>query len=297
MKLAISHPNTHSYRQAKNRCKKKHLLKLIVLLCPFLLMNSSQAATRVFYDGSEGGNANLWQQDDYRDKCKSVTTAADGVAGPYAGLRMIRCNSNGTVAWNDPAKFETLQLPPFNMTNEVFYRVRVRADNNHNRTAGSAKKIFRLFATSSTVNDTYETIRSTTGGVDNEGLINGTQMQTYWGDTPGDNTANSSSWHIIEYYFNKANGVVRIWHDNVLVRNQNFGRINGRVGETGEFYITSNFEDSHDAINYVYFDEFEVFSDSNSGTPASGSMADGTISASGSNQSNTLSTPTNLKIN
>jgi len=298
MKPSISHPNTLSYRPVKNKYKKKHMLKLVaLLLCPFAFTSLSQAATRVFYDGSESGNTNLWQQDDYHNKCTSVATAADGVAGPYAGSRMIRCNSNGSVAWNDPAKFETLKIPSFNMTNEVLYRVRVRVDKNHNVTAGSAKKILRLFSTSPTINDTYETIRSTTGGVDNEGLINGNQMNTYWGDASGDNTANSSNWHTIEYYFNKANGVVKIWHDNVLVRSQNFGRISGHVGETGDLYITSNFEDSHDTINYVYFDEFEAFTDSSSGTPTSGSMADGTITASGSSQGNTLSAPTNLQAN
>ena len=103
----------------------RQIAPVMACVATFLLAPSALAAGRVFYDGFESGNTNLWQQDDYRDRCQVTTSAADGKAGPFAGSRMVRCNWNGTVAWNDPAKFQTLHLTP-SYNNEIFYRVRLR---------------------------------------------------------------------------------------------------------------------------------------------------------------------------
>lgn len=242
------------------------------------------SASRVFFDGAESGNANQFDADDYRNKCTVVSTASDGVVGPYAGSYMFRCNDNGTLVYNDPAQFETMVIPPFAMTNEVLYRFRVRADQNHDRTGGSDKKWFRLFsipAETSQWNDMYETLRPG-NCTNNEGLINGNQFSTYYGCNPGDNVGLSSGWHTVEYYFNKANGSVKVWHDDVLIRNDNHGSIAGKVGEDGHMYMMSNMSATHDAVNASYVDDVEVFTDNNSGTAVtSGTMANGDITTSG----------------
>ena len=269
-------------------------IRSAALLCVIMTATPSHAATRVFYDGSEAGNTSLWSQDSARDKCTSVASAVDGVVGPYAGSRMIRCNDNGTVAWNANNSFETMKLPAFSATNEVFYRVRVRLDQNMDKTSGSAKKLLRIFGNT----DTYEVVR-TQNGMNWGGFFNNNanQIPTYWGDAPGDYTAQTSGWHLLEYYYNRSTGVVKAWHDKVLVSSSTISPF-GSMGQNQDFYITSNFSDSHDATNHVYFDEFEVFSDSTGGTPATGWMSDGNIKVSDTNQQ-TLSPPhiTDIKVN
>lgn len=49
----------------------------------FSSIDPLQAATRVFYDGSEAGNTQLWANDGSRNRCTSVGVSSDGVAGPY----------------------------------------------------------------------------------------------------------------------------------------------------------------------------------------------------------------------
>ena len=268
---------------------------VLVLLCAIVTASASHAATRVFYDGSESGNANLWNQVDLRDKCVSVTSSADGVAGPYSGSRMFRCNSNGTANWSATNSYETMAIPPFSMNNEVLYRVRVRLDQNFDRTSGSPKKIFRIFGSLEHVQNFESTFAGNSGFVWGT-YVNNIQSPNYWGWANGDTTMNSSSWHTLEYYYNKTTGNVKVWHDHVLVFEQTFGPITGSVGEDGIVHLTSNFSDDHDATNYIYFDDIEVFTDSANGTPATGSMADASISSSAGS---TLSPPviTDIKVN
>src|SRR5258706_12799771 len=102
----------------------RHLLLALFALGLFSVASTSVAAGRVFYDGFESGNTNLWEQDDFRNRCQVVTTAADGVVGPFAGSRMLRCNDNGVAAWNDPASFETLMISSVNYSQELFIRTR-----------------------------------------------------------------------------------------------------------------------------------------------------------------------------
>jgi hypothetical protein len=244
-----------------------------------MLMSSSisHAAGRVFYDGFEDGTTNKWGQDDFRSRCQVVTSAADGVVGPKAGTRMVRCNDNGTLDWDQPAQYETLALPNVSYTSEVFYRVWVRPDLNHQRTGESAKKIMRIFAGGVGSNDMYNVV-GVGDGQRNEGLVNGgRQLNTYWGDAAGDNTNSSSAWHKVEYYFNQATGKIRVWHDGILVRDDTISFT--ASPQWKPMYITSNWSDAHDATNYLYFDEIEVFSDQGAG--ASGLMSNATIAAGG----------------
>lgn len=294
MKFTIFPFNDFNHSPSAAQAGIKATIRSAALLCAIMTAASSHAATRVFYDGSEAGNTNLWFSDGTRNRCTSVTSAADGVTGPYAGSRMIRCNSDGTAAWNSAQAFETMQTPYFSVNSEAFYRVRVRVDQNHDKSQGSAKKILRLF-TGDTEN--YESIR-TSSGMTWEGGVAGIQQPTYWGETSGDNTAMASGWHLIERYVSRATGTVKVWHDGVLVVNRTNGTFSGSIGENRDFFLTSNYSDAHDATNYVYFDEFEVFSDSTSGTSATGSMADRSIIVNTSGQ-NALSPPhiTEVKVN
>lgn len=226
-------------------------------------------AGRVFHDGFESGNTNLWNQADYRNRCAVVTTAADSGVGPYSGTYMARANWDGTVAWNDPACFESLNVQP-SYTNELFYRCRFRVDNNLTPTGGSATKILRIWYWNGSVqNDLYCVVRSGSG-MTNEGVANNTQLDTYYG------SYNAGEWNEVEYYISLSSDVVKVWFNGSLVRNDS---VNTGSSPWNDFYITSNWEDSHDATNYIYFDEIEIFSDT--GTGGTGSMSDGTITQGG----------------
>jgi hypothetical protein len=255
------------------------LLFALLLSVSLLGMKEGYAAGRIFYDGFESGNTNLWSQDDYRNRCTVVTSSADGVAGPFAGTQMARCNSDGTVAWNSPASLENLVLNSFSYTNEFFIRVRERIDNNLDRASdhASPKKLLRIFNWTnlqSTYNDMYDGVLP--NGLANTGIAGGTQFSTYWGGAAGDNTGKSTGWHKVEYYINTS-GTIKVWHDGVLVQNKTGLPTNN--AKWYPFNLISNWSDTHDATNYIYFDEFEVFSDTGSG--ASGLMSDATIQGGG----------------
>lgn len=241
-------------------------------------------ASRTFFDDFESGNTLLWDQDFIgntpRPRCMVVTTAVDGVKGPFAGARMASCNApTGDSDW------ETLKIKPFVIGDEVFYRYRVRADLDHDDTFGSTHKIGRIFHYHGDTNQ-YVDIMSMFGPVEsNQGMYNDLLVDgerangvNYWGDAMGDNTADPSGWHTVEYYCRRSTGLCRVWHDDIMVRNYTFGPIVGGLGNDAEFFLTSNWGDAHDLNNHVYFDNVEIFTDL--GTGAVGSMADGTIAVS-----------------
>ena len=100
----------------------------------------------------------------------------------------------------------------------------------------------------------------------------------------------------VEYYFNHTTGQIKVWHDNVLIRSNS---VSMGSQKWLPFYLTSNYADSHDATNYVYFDNIEIYSDA--GTGATGLMSDGTISNTSSSTSSSGTTtlppaPTNLVV-
>lgn len=184
-------------------------ITFVFLLGLFLVSTDPvSAAGRVFYDGSEAGNTNLWSQDDTRNRCTSVTTATDGVTGPYAGSRMIRCNSDGSVAWNDPAAYETLLFSP-TYCNEMLIRFQLRPDQNHAGTGGSAKKIARW---SGTGHDMFQVMldAGNDAGMKSEGTAWGQELDNYWGGTPGDTAGGYGQWDRVAYYINHSTGNVKV---------------------------------------------------------------------------------------
>jgi hypothetical protein len=275
-----------------DKCAKRTSLprRLALSLTAFatlaLVTASAQSAGRVFYDGFESGNTSLWSRDAARNSCQVVASPSDGVTGPYAGSRMARCNWNGTVAWNDPAAYETL-ITNIPYTNEFLIRLRLRLDRNFSTTTGSATKIMRFFnwtGDQSTYLDIYGGLYGTS--ITNYVLVSGAAQPNYWGDK--DNAGNPSSWHKVEYYVNQSSGVVKVWHDGVMVRNATGLNFNGV--KVPPLNLTSNWSDAHDAENFLYFDEVEIFSDT--GTGASGLMSDASASATGSS----TITPTTLRV-
>ena len=249
-------------------------------LLMLLLVTDADAAGRVFYDGSEAGNTNLWLQDDTHPLCTSVTASVDGVQGPYAGSRMIRCNDAPGLSGG----YESLKTPTFTMGNEIFYRARVRRDANHQQTGGSPKKFLRIFSWHGNFAeyvDVFEII-GTENGFRNDLLVDGVRANDslYWGDGSGDTTNSSANWHLVEYYCNRSTGACKVWHDDVLRHSYTFASpIVGGLGESQEFFITSNWSDSYTGNNYLYFDDIEIYTDT--GTGGTGLMSDGTITQDG----------------
>ncbi len=254
-----------------------------------LLFSSSYsafAAGRVFYDGFEDGTTNAWTQNGTRNKCTVVTSAADGLTGVYAGTRMTRCNYNGLADWNTPQSFEVMDIDGYagGGATELFLRAHVRRDANLvPSNNGSYTKILRQGDQG--VIDMIDNIPPWDAFTNQ---IEGGGSGTYWGDAPGDNSNVLGHWATIERYFNASTGAVKVWHDDVLVRNDiiNFGPLTNWE----PLHITSNWADCQgpnppdgancDAINYVYFDEVEIFT--NTGTGGTGSMSAGTITQGGS---------------
>jgi len=260
------------------------------MLSSLALMDISHAAGRVFYDGFESGVVNAaWRSDGGSPLCSVVSSSVDGLAGPYAGTKMVSCNHSTS------ANFDNLVLDTNTYNDELFIRTRVRVDRDMDRTVGSSKKILRFFYwTGSVYHDMFAIIRPASG-LNNEShsQLNVTE-DTYWGGASGDNTANSSSWHKVECYIRQSTGAMKVWHDGVLVRNES--GLNYVGVKWSPFYITSNFADAHDGSNHVYFDEFEVFSDL--GTGATGLMSSATITQGGTAQSTATApaAPSNLQF-
>jgi hypothetical protein len=224
----------------------------------------------VFFDGFEDGTTNAWQQDDFRNRCQVVTAAADGGPGPI-GTYMALCNWNGGVAWDDPAKYETLTISSTLYDDELFIRVRARLDVNHSVEA----KFLRIFFDQGGVyHDLYAATGPGGSGLNSGAALNSGSLPTYWGSAPGDSTRDDrAAWHKIEYYFRQSTGTIKVWHDGILVRNDTGYNFEGV--KWSPIYLTSNAADPFDTTNHVYFDEFEVYSDR--GTGATGSMSNATI--------------------
>lgn len=287
--------NSEKSLPGTKKSKRSYYLAItLILLSPLLLLDMSYAAGRVFYDDFEDGTTNKWSQDSYRNRCTVTGSAADGLKGAFAGSQMARCNWNGTVAWNTATVYETLMIDSVPYTNEIFYRFKVRLDSNVDRTDGSSLKLLRIFywdGNQATYRDIYATAFPGPS-MSNRGNAGNAALTTYYGGASGDNTALSSSWHTVEYYFNNATGKIKVWHDKALIRDNT---VSMGAQKWLPFYLTSNFEDPHDATNYIYFDNIEIYSDA--GTGAAGSMADATIGSSGSSSTTPLPpAPTNLKV-
>lgn len=258
-----------------------------------MIASNSEAAGRIFYDGSEAGNTDLWPLGDpvtggNREKCTSVTVAEDGGSAPYAGARMIRCRYSGF--GDSPTAYQTLRLNTSNYTSELFIRTRFRRSATWQLTGVAnvsdiSQKILRFFQIGP-YHDLFEVTGhsgcSATGVActnnANAGNPNdSTALPTYWsGDHNSDLTNQSNAWHKIEYYINQSTGTIKVWHDGVIARNDTGLSFGG--SKWVDFYLTSNGESPASAM-YTYYDEFEVYSDTGSG--GTGLMSDASIAQGG----------------
>lgn len=243
---------------------------------------SNPGIGRVFFDDFEDGSTDAWNQEGGRDKCSVVEAASDGVAGPYGGARMARCNWNGVVEWNDPASYETMTIaPPYEK--KLLYRARFRIDENlaeevktapdPNAGSPTRPKILRIFVQEPSYNDLYS---SPYDEMHNAGNTASAQLETWWGG--GLATGTPDGWHQVEYFFDLDTGTIRVWFDDTMIRDDSGLDFGG--APWSPLFVTSNWSGAdgcctHDETNAIYFDEVEVFSDAGSG--ALGSIEDGTI--------------------
>jgi len=290
----VGHPVMHQI-VARTRATT-HVAAVFMAVAALSLGSVSDAAAagRVFYDGFESGTGQ-WSQAEYHNKCTAVSSSVDG-RPTRSGSSMLECNWNGVVIWSDAASFSGMKLNSFIYSREAFLRLWVRYATDVDHADGG--KLFRL----------------SPGG---DSFYFGAQMQntggpmfSYWESINGQagpiNWGNGSSlgngnWHEVEIYIKhnttgSADGVLKIWEDGSL-KQQALNLVTASSGSRWyPLYLMSNWSSNpgweHDANNHVYWDDIEIFSDSGSGS--SGSMADGTVSASGTTQA--PSAPQNLRI-
>jgi hypothetical protein len=240
------------------------------------LSTGAHAAGRVFYDGFESGNTNAWSQDLPHDRCPVVNRASDGGPGPYSGSQMVACTWS---AGQDGSPYQSLAAP-INYSNEFLMRVRMRVDKNFvPTTPGSQTKILRFFVFDGSDRSKYLDLFSIVHpggdlGYTGTAALSGQLPGPVWG-TSGVAAADPASWHKVEYYINQSAGLIRMFQDGVKVREWGPG-LNFNGVRWTPLYLTSNWGDPHVA-GTIYFDEMEVFSDT--GTGASGSLADASVSS------------------
>lgn len=281
-------------------------LVLVVLWAP-----SVQAEGRVFFDDFESQSFTdaHWLTDTFgtgRTRCPIVSVASDGVIGPFAGTKMLSCNT--TSVQNTQPDFDTLGLDYIPLHNQEFFiRAKTRIDADMFKTASSAKKIMRFFVNSIDF-DWFHIIRTAPGLAENV-YMNGAYLEVYFGSTPVGNqnpppisppdttSSGITTWHTVEYYVHRGTRTFKVWHDDKLIRHE-VGTAswpnNNYMGS--RLQLMSNFADlsgTGDNLNHMYIDNFEMYSDL--GTGGVGSMINGDITQGGGDIT-PPSAPTNLRI-
>lgn len=252
---------------------------LIVLLS--LVTVPALSAGRVFFDSFESGTSQ-WGSDDYRNRCRDVTSAEDGGIGARTGSRFLSCNWNGTVAWNNAARYENLVIPTPATATEIFYRFWVRVGTNLSSTGSggdnTGPKLLRFYSSYAAYLNTADVNSS------------GSSASIAWiHEAPGSTVTNwglgsisKTGWTQVELYFNRSTNLHKIWINNTLTHNTTSNNVSNLL--SSQLFLGSNWSGAegtriHDATNHVYWDDVEIFS--SNGSDATGSMVDGTIAYSG----------------
>ena len=249
-----------------------------------MLGAQTQAAGRVFFEDFEAGSVSQFQQDNSRKMCTAVTQSVDSVA-PQGGTHMMECNWNGVVTWDDPAAQSTVVINSFSYTTEFMIRYWVRYATDVDKVGGN--KLFKFSNNGGTdfiLNGSPDALPGQM--VSYFPLLAGQQGPTFWGD--GQAFADYK-WHRVEIYVKHnssgaSDGIFKVWEDGKPKQQMS----NVKTVLPGEkwypVYFMSNWSNNpgweHDANNHTYWDNIEVFSDT--GTGGSGSMADGSMTATGS---------------
>ena len=230
---------------------------LIFFVTIFLLTNVCFAASRVFYENFDDGNANEF------DRHTALVVSATPHSGGYCG----RAN------WNSQQSTSDFMVSSWDYDQETFIRFWIRIDPNCEAEEGA--KFLRLGFDGGN-SDTYHEVNTGTGGVHRPWYVNGKCVLDVYGGSLG-----LSSWTKYEIYIkhdtNDSNGELKVWINDQLV-----AKYNGWHGDTFDgtekwypLHLPSNWVHRGPEPNYVYFDDVEIYSDIGSG--AIGSMADGTI--------------------
>jgi hypothetical protein len=252
-----------------------------------LASGHSTAAGRVFVDDFESGNNSKWGADGSRTKCNPVRSAADGGALKN-GSYVLECNWNGAVAWDNVNSVSTLALNSWSYSREFMIRFWVRYGSDVDRAAGN--KLLKIASSSGNSDFILNGAAEASPGqmVSFFPMLAGAQGPTYWGDGSG---FADGKWHEVEIYVKHntsgaSDGAFKVWQDGKPKQTLNNVKTISGSDKWYPLYLMSNWSSNpgweHDAANHAYWDDVEVYSDS--GTGASGSMADGTITASGSPQ-------------
>jgi hypothetical protein len=247
----------------------------------------ASAAGRVFFDDFESGNTSKWGSDGSRTKCTPVRSSVDGTAVKN-GSFMLECNWNGAVAWDNVNSVTTLSLSSFSYSKEFLLRFWVRYASDVDRAAGN--KLLKIASASGNSDFILNGAAESSGGqmVSFFPMLAGAQGPTFWGDGSG---FADGKWHEVEIYVKhnsdgQSDGAFKVWQDGKA--KQTLTNIRTVTGNDKWYplYLMSNWSSNpgweHDAANHAYWDDVEIYSDTASG--ASGSMSDGSISASGSPQ-------------
>lgn len=234
-------------------------------------MSPAISASRVFHDDFESGNLNQWSKDGSRALGEVRTSAFDG-GSARGGSRFVAFN------W-DRDNFTSAVLNRWDYNKEFFIRMWWRLDKDVDSTPGA--KVMRLGWTGATDN-VNELMMQRDGNFHQAwyvGNYNNLAKNCWSGQNINDN-----QWHKIEIYVkdDPSNGVFKVWLDGKLDSCYPF---TGKTGTSGSkwypMHIPSNWSMNagweHDSSNHFYVDDVEIFSDSTQGTPAAGSMIDGTI--------------------
>lgn len=242
---------------------------------------------RVFHDDFETGKVDRWAPDPGgRNKCIVVSSSSDGKSGPHGDSRMLRCNWDATVAWNDPRSFESLVLNSWPYSKQFLIRFWIRVDANVG-VAQLGPKFLRLGANLSSYGEIQEDGKLFFNFGGDAG-----QIGVFWGGGSG---IRDGRWHEIEIYVKRdsASGVVRLWQDGSKLWD---APTKNTQNQWTPFTLNSAWNDAdhsaRDATNYVYWDDFEIYSDA--GTGAQGSMADASIISTGSSTATSPPAPSGL---
>lgn len=240
-------------------------------------------ASRMFADGFEsytvGSRLPLttWNTEDSRIAAMIVSAPTDGLFSPHGGSKMARCRWNGTIPLSDLNNFETLAINPDTYANnEWFIRVYLRLDNNFDiiSPTGSGSHLLRSLHTSPT---TMEFVEDQSSNSTNTGVrvnSNNFDVSVFAGKLqPG-------QWYKYERYVHYGSGIIRTWWNGSLRAEST--TLNFAGSKFGNLNLASNWGDpSPDATNDLYFDDFELFSDLNTGSAVTGLMSNATIQVSG----------------
>ena len=251
---------------------------LIIVLALMLTGSELHAAGRVFTDGFEDGTTNKWATHGFHGRCTVVSSAFDGLAGVHSGTKMAQCNWNGVVAWNDSQESLVL-VADWTYSSETLLRWWARYDADVDYKAGA--KLYRIGASENSIGGAQN--EQGTGATIYMNWYNAASQQLgpiFWGGGPA---LRDNQWHKYEMYFKNGTGnaIIRVWIDGTQIYNQTTATSD--TGGWSPFHMMSNWTTNpgweHDGNNHVYWDDFEIYSDTGSG--ATGLMSDGSITTGG----------------